>query len=126
MSAQFFGSHAGALDFGLHVAQQRGAHRFQRLIGHAGQQRAVIGLLSTVDVPVAVGHRMGFGPGGDRVQQTARQSVVGLDLREVGAVLAQVAKERRIVGRDALTDDRNAEPAQVAVPEASRTCRRSP
>ncbi len=53
---------------------------------------------------------MRFGPRGNCVQQQL-QSVIRLDVGEIGAVGTQVAKERCIVCVDTLTNDRNAKPA---------------
>src|SRR5713101_7096417 len=51
---------------------------------------------------------MGFGPGGDGIEQCA-QAIFGIDSAVVRAMSAQFAEERRIIGGDALADYRDAE-----------------
>src|SRR5271157_6357967 len=53
---------------------------------------------------------MRFCPGFDRGKKQV-ETVVWLDLSKVGAVCAQVAKERRVIRGDALSDHCNPEPA---------------
>ncbi len=50
-------------------------------------------------------------PSCDRGQQQL-ESVVGLDSSKIGAVLAQVAKQRPVIRRDTLSDNCNSEPAR--------------
>src|SRR5260370_20073376 len=51
---------------------------------------------------------MGFGPGGDGIEQYA-QAIFGIDAAVVRAMSAQFTEERRVIGGDTLADYRDAE-----------------
>ena len=80
------------------------------MIRHAGKRWAVLRLLAAIDVPMAIGHRMCLGPLGDRVQQQ-RQSVVRIDSPKIDAMGTQVAKQGRVIRRNALPNHGKPKPA---------------
>ena len=68
------------------------------------------GRLTAIDIPVAVGNGMRRSPRRDPREQQI-ESIVWFDMRKIGAVLAQIAKERRVIGGDPLADDGDPEAA---------------
>ena len=106
--AQRLRPHAGFLDLAMHLAQQGCPRGFQGFVGDAGKRGIVDRLLAAINVPVRVGSGMRFGAVGDRVQQRL-QAMFGIDLAEVSAMGAQLAKQRFVVRSRALADDCNAE-----------------
>ncbi|WP_433964451.1 hypothetical protein [Tunturiibacter gelidiferens] len=70
----------------------------------------MIGRVASIDVPMPILNGMRLCPGFDCGQQEF-YSVFRLDLLEVGAVLPKIKEEWLIIRDNALSDDRNTQPA---------------